>query len=68
MISDHDYVCNCALKTVKDVKDMINEYPDMPKDNIKNVLNIGMGCGCCNHSECPTVVINFDELMKTLET
>jgi len=63
---NNDYVCNCKLVTVKDVKDFIKVYPFMPSIGIKAALGIGSSCGCCNSKNCPNIVITFDDLILNL--
>lgn len=56
-------VCQCANVIVKDVLDIINAYNEIPIDTIKDILNIGHGCGSCQRSNTEVTDISLEKIL-----
>jgi bacterioferritin-associated ferredoxin len=65
-LTPNQIVCRCNLVSVGDIQEVISVYPNLPKDQIKHVLNIGTRCGCCNHKECPNIDVHFTEIIQKI--
>lgn len=60
-------VCKCLDVLDTDVMKVIETYPDMPMDSVKQSLKIGTRCSCCLKDGCPIIDIKFEDLIKELE-
>jgi ribosomal protein L7Ae-like RNA K-turn-binding protein len=56
----------CSDVTVEDVIEFFKSYPNMPIDQIKTALRIGIWCGCCERSDCLVIGVYFDDVMNKL--
>lgn len=50
-LDSRDLCCSCSQVTRRDVEKIIQLYPKLEINEIEDILNIGMGCGNCKHSE-----------------
>jgi bacterioferritin-associated ferredoxin len=65
-VKDTNIICYCNYVTVYDVKEYISVYPQINTSQLKNILRIGSRCGCCNKDGCPTIDINYNNVLENL--
>lgn len=61
---DERVVCRCNMVSVGDVLEFSDTYPGIPKDVIRQALNIGTRCGCCRTKDCPIIDIKFENIFQ----
>ena len=60
-------VCDCMGVEDVDVKKYVRENPGADIEEICDVLEIGLGCGCCREDECDRIEISIVDLLKDLK-
>jgi len=54
-------VCNCAQISCTDIHGLLEIYPNLSAEQIKNILNIGICCGNCLRNPA---YLTVEEVMK----
>ena len=62
-----EIVCSCNWVTVSDVEEFVSLYPDMPTDQARIALNIGVRCTCCLMKDCPIIDQHFLDVIEKVK-